>query len=74
LPQYPQLNCPSAGKAPLLSSAGPMGDFRTIYRGYAIHVFGETPAWSFRAEPMRPELPLLAVPVQDGHDSWEEAN
>ena len=50
-----------------------MGDFRTIYRGYAIHVFGETPAWSFRAEPMRPELPLMAAPLQDGHDSWGKA-
>jgi hypothetical protein len=50
-----------------------MGNFRTIYRGYAIHVFGETPVWSFRAEPKRPELPLLAAPAQDGHDSWGKA-
>ena len=50
-----------------------MGNFRTNYRGYAVHVFGETPAWSYRAEPTRPELPLLAAPVQDGHDSWGKA-
>jgi hypothetical protein len=50
-----------------------MGNFRTIYRGYAIQLFGETPVWSFRAEPMRPELPILAAPVQDGHDSWGKA-
>ena len=50
-----------------------MGNFRTVYRGYAIQVFGETPTWSFRAEPMRPELPLLAAPLQDGHDSWGKA-
>ena len=31
-----------------------MGNFRTIYRGYAIHVSAETPTWSFRAEPMGP--------------------
>ena len=46
-----------------------MGNFRTIYRGYAIHVSGETPTWSFRAEPMGPHLPLPANPVQDGQDS-----
>jgi hypothetical protein len=50
-----------------------MGNFRTIYRGYAIHVFGESPAWSFRAEPRYPELPILGTPVQDGHNSWGKA-
>jgi hypothetical protein len=50
-----------------------MGNFRTIYWGYAIQLFGETPVWSFRAEPTRPDLPLLAAPVQDGHDSWGKA-
>ena len=50
-----------------------MGNFRTVYRGYAIQVFGETPTWSFRAEPMRPDLPLMAAPLQDGHDSWGKA-
>ena len=50
-----------------------MGNFRSVYRGYAIHLSGETPAWSFRAEPMRPELPLLGAPVQDGHQSWGKA-
>jgi hypothetical protein len=46
-----------------------MGNFRMVYRGYVIHVFGETPAWSFRAEPMRPKVPLLGNPVEDGHGS-----
>ena len=50
-----------------------MGKIRSVYRGYAINVSGENPAWSFRAEPMRPELPLLATPLQDGHDSWGKA-
>jgi len=50
-----------------------MGNFHTVYRGYAVHIFGETPTWSFRAEPMRPELPLLAAPLQDGHDSRGKA-
>jgi hypothetical protein len=50
-----------------------MGNFRTIYRGYAVHIFGESPLWSFRAEPMRPELPLLAHPLEDGHGSWGKA-
>ena len=50
-----------------------MGNFRTFYRGYALHIFGESPSWSFRAEPTRPELPLLVAPVQDGHDSWGKA-
>ena len=50
-----------------------MGKTRSVYRGYAINVSGENPAWSFRAEPMRPELPLLAAPVQDDHASWGKA-
>jgi len=50
-----------------------MGNFRTIYRGYTIHVFGETPSWSFRAEPTRPELPILGTPVEGGHVSWGKA-
>jgi hypothetical protein len=36
-------------------------------------LFGESPLWSFRAEPMRPELPLLANPVKDGYASWGKA-
>jgi len=50
-----------------------MGNLRTIYRGYAVHIFGESPLWSFRAEPMTPELPLLANPVKDGYGSWGKA-
>ena len=62
---------PSAGKAPLLSSGGPNGQLPNLLP--RIHIFGESPSWSFRAEPTRPELPLLAAPVQDGHDSWGKA-
>jgi hypothetical protein len=50
-----------------------MGNFQTVYRGYAVHVFGETPPWSFRVESRRPELPLLANPLEDGHGSWGKA-
>jgi hypothetical protein len=50
-----------------------MGNFRTFYRGYAIHVFGETPAWSFRAEPIRSELPIFANSVEADHASWGKA-
>jgi hypothetical protein len=46
-----------------------MGNFRTFYREYAVHIFGESPSWSFRAETRGSELPLLGVPLQDGHDS-----
>jgi len=44
-----------------------MGNFRTFYRGYAVYISGESPSWSFRAEPIRPELPVLANPVKDGY-------
>ena len=41
-----------------------MGSYRTIYRGYAIYVSG---AWSFRAEPKRPDLPILTWPTGEGY-------
>jgi hypothetical protein len=50
-----------------------MGNFRTVYRGYAIYIFGESPSWSFRAQPITPELPILAIPVEGSHASWGKA-
>jgi hypothetical protein len=50
-----------------------MGNFRMVYRGYAVHIFGETPSWSFAVEPTRPEVPLLGNPVEDGHASCGKA-
>jgi hypothetical protein len=65
---------PSAGKAPLLSTGSPaMGYLRTIYRGYAIHLSGEPLSWSFRAEPIMPDLPIFGRPASDGHASWGKA-
>jgi hypothetical protein len=50
-----------------------MGNFRTVYRGYAIYLFGESPSCSCRAEPLTPDLPILAIPVSEGNASWGKA-
>jgi hypothetical protein len=42
---------------------------RSVYRGYAIYVWSAETAWSFRAEPLSAELPILPLATFDGHDS-----
>jgi hypothetical protein len=46
-----------------------MRDFRAVYRGYAIYVSGGNSAWSFRAEPITADLPILTRSVFEGHAS-----
>jgi hypothetical protein len=50
-----------------------MDAIRTVYRGYAICITGMGSSWSFRAEPIKPDLPILAYPKSDGHVSWGKA-
>jgi hypothetical protein len=44
-----------------------MGSYRTIYRGYAIYVSGGNCSWSFRAEPKRPDPPIMTWPTGEGY-------
>ena len=46
-----------------------MHSSQSIYRGYAIYVADLGPSWSFRAEPINPDLPILTRSKFDGHDS-----
>jgi hypothetical protein len=50
-----------------------MRAFRTVYRGYAIYLSGADSSWSFHAEPIRPDLPILSECVSNGHRSWGKA-
>jgi hypothetical protein len=46
-----------------------MRDFRAVYRGYAIYIWGADSSWSFRAEPITADFPILTRSVFDGHAS-----
>jgi hypothetical protein len=50
-----------------------MGAIGTVYRGYAIYITGVGSSWSFRAEPIKPDLPILPHAASDGHGSWGRA-
>ena len=50
-----------------------MSDFRTVYRGYAIYIWGADSSWSSRAESIRSDVPILASPTSEGHASWGRA-
>ena len=39
----------------------------TIYRGFAVYLSGADSDWSFRVERLKPDVPLLAHPVSEGH-------
>ena len=49
-----------------------MRDFRAVYRGYAIYVGGGK-GWSFRAEPLSADLPILPVALNEGYSSRGQA-
>jgi hypothetical protein len=42
---------------------------RSVYRGYAIYVSGGNSSWSFRAEPITEDLPILTRAVFERHAS-----
>lgn len=69
------LQSPSAGKAALLSKreAKHMSDVRAIYRGYAIYISGAETSWTYSANPLTPELPILSQAVSIEHNSWGRA-
>jgi hypothetical protein len=46
-----------------------MRSIRSVYRGFAVYVSGGNSAWSFRAEPITADLPILTRSVFDGHAS-----
>ena len=46
-----------------------MRSVRSVYRGYAIYVSGGSSSWSFRAEPITEDLPILTRAVFEGHAS-----
>ena len=46
-----------------------MRSIRSVYRGFAIYVAGGDSVWSFRAEPITPDLPILTRSVFEGHAS-----
>ena len=46
-----------------------MRSIRSVYRGFAIYVSGENSVWSFRAEPITADLPILTRAVFEGHAS-----
>ena len=46
-----------------------MRDFRAVYRGYAIFVGGGKPLWSFQAEPLGADLPILRIALNEGYSS-----
>jgi hypothetical protein len=46
-----------------------MRSVRSVYRGYAIYVSGGDSSWSFRAGPIKPDLPILPRSVFEGHAS-----
>jgi hypothetical protein len=50
-----------------------MGNHRSIYRGYAIYIWGAETNLSFRVDRLAPDLPILSNPVSDGHGSWGSA-
>ena len=66
---------PSAGKALLLSKreAKHMRDVRAKYRGYAIYISGAETSWTYSANPLTPELPILPDAVSVLHTSWGRA-
>lgn len=49
-----------------------MHSSRTVYRGYAIFISGAV-AWTFRAEPISPDLPILRNPESASYTSRGEA-
>jgi hypothetical protein len=44
-------------------------EHRSVYRGYAIYVSGSNSSWSFRAEPIYSDLPILPSASFDGYVS-----
>lgn len=46
-----------------------MRTIRSVYRCFAIYVSGGDSAWSFRAEPITADLPILKRSVFEGHAS-----
>lgn len=50
-----------------------MRDFRAIYRGYAIYISGAETSWTYSANPLTPELPILPQAVSIAHNSWGRA-
>ena len=46
-----------------------MRSIRSVYRGFAIYVSGGNFVWSFRAEPITADLPILTRSVFEGHAS-----
>ena len=46
-----------------------MRSIRSVYRCFAIYVSGGDSAWSFRAEPITADLPILKRSVFEGHAS-----
>jgi hypothetical protein len=49
-----------------------VSDFRAVYRGYAIYISGAD-SWSFRAEPVTADLPILSRSLSQGHASLGRA-
>jgi hypothetical protein len=50
-----------------------MRDHRAVYRGYAIYISGADSSWSFHAEPIHADLPILPQAKFQGHPNWGEA-
>jgi hypothetical protein len=46
-----------------------MRSIRSVYRGFAIYVSGRNSTWSFRAEPITADLPILTRSMFEGHPS-----
>ena len=70
LVQHSNPYSPSAGTAPTPEQRSRhMRSVRSVYRGYAIYVSGGNSSWSFRAEPITADLPILTRAVFEGHAS-----
>jgi hypothetical protein len=50
-----------------------MGNHRSVYRGYAIYIWGDEANLSFRVDRLAPDLPILSNPESDGYGSWGAA-
>lgn len=50
-----------------------MPERRAVYRGYAIYISATKALWRSRIERIYPDVPIISVPVSDGHGSWELA-
>jgi len=46
-----------------------MGDHRCVYRGYAIYVSDGASSWSFHAEPIHLDFPILPRVSFEGHET-----